>query len=146
MVSYLQIEKLSKSFGDRLLFADITFGVYEGDKIGIVARNGDGKRQQNGDRHALRRRAHTPARVGLLAVGAADFHDLASDVHKGLRGGLVVAGRDAAFLEGTVLIFVGYEIFAHGAIIIFSETNDFVICRVKREEHAPLTYSPSTIL
>ena len=43
MVSYLQIEKLSKSFGDRLLFADITFGVYEGDKIGIVARNGDGK-------------------------------------------------------------------------------------------------------
>lgn len=43
MVSYLQIEKLTKSFGDRLLFADITFGVYEGDKIGIVARNGDGK-------------------------------------------------------------------------------------------------------
>ncbi|MDE6007523.1 MAG: ATP-binding cassette domain-containing protein [Muribaculaceae bacterium] len=43
MVSYLQIENLTKSFGDRLLFSDITFGVYEGDKIGIVARNGDGK-------------------------------------------------------------------------------------------------------
>ena len=43
MVSYLQIEKLTKSFGDRVLFEDITFGVYEGDKIGIVARNGDGK-------------------------------------------------------------------------------------------------------
>lgn len=43
MVSYLQIEKLTKSYGDRLLFADVTFGVYEGDKIGIVARNGDGK-------------------------------------------------------------------------------------------------------
>lgn len=43
MVSYLQIEKLTKSFGDRLLFEDVTFGVYEGDKIGIVARNGDGK-------------------------------------------------------------------------------------------------------
>ena len=43
MISYLQIENLSKSYGDRLLFADITFGVYEGDKIGIVARNGDGK-------------------------------------------------------------------------------------------------------
>ena len=43
MISYLQIEKLAKSFGDRLLFADVTFGVYEGDKIGIVARNGDGK-------------------------------------------------------------------------------------------------------
>lgn len=43
MVSYLQVEGLTKSYGDRLLFGDITFGVYEGDKIGIVARNGDGK-------------------------------------------------------------------------------------------------------
>lgn len=43
MVSYLQIEKLTKSFGDRLLFGDVTLGVYEGDKIGLVARNGDGK-------------------------------------------------------------------------------------------------------
>ena len=43
MVSYLQIDKLTKSFGDRLLFSDVTLGVYEGDKIGIVARNGDGK-------------------------------------------------------------------------------------------------------
>ena len=43
MVSYLQIEKLTKSFGDRLLFVDVTFGLYEGDKVGIVARNGDGK-------------------------------------------------------------------------------------------------------
>ena len=43
MVSYLQIDRLTKSYGDRLLFADVTLGVYEGDKIGIVARNGDGK-------------------------------------------------------------------------------------------------------
>lgn len=43
MVSYLQVEGLVKSFGDRVLFEDVTFGVYEGDKIGIVARNGDGK-------------------------------------------------------------------------------------------------------
>lgn len=43
MISYLQIEGLSKSFGDRVLFSDITLGVYEGDKIGIVARNGEGK-------------------------------------------------------------------------------------------------------
>lgn len=43
MESFLQIEKLTKSYGDRMLFADVTFGVYEGDKIGLVARNGAGK-------------------------------------------------------------------------------------------------------
>ncbi|MCH5237588.1 MAG: ABC-F family ATP-binding cassette domain-containing protein [Muribaculaceae bacterium] len=43
MVSYLQIEKLTKSFGDRILFSDVTFGIYQGDKIGIVAFNGSGK-------------------------------------------------------------------------------------------------------
>lgn len=43
MISYLQIEKLTKSFGDRLLFEDVTLGVFQGDKIGIVARNGAGK-------------------------------------------------------------------------------------------------------
>jgi ATP-binding cassette subfamily F protein uup len=43
VVSYLQIEGLTKSFGDRMLFADVTFGVYQGDKIGIIAQNGKGK-------------------------------------------------------------------------------------------------------
>lgn len=43
MVSFLQIEKLTKSFGDRMLFADVTLGVYEGDKIGLIAANGAGK-------------------------------------------------------------------------------------------------------
>ncbi|MCM1033763.1 MAG: ABC-F family ATP-binding cassette domain-containing protein [Odoribacter sp.] len=43
MAVYLQIEKLTKSYGDRLLFGDITFGINEGDKIGIVAKNGMGK-------------------------------------------------------------------------------------------------------
>ncbi len=43
MESLLQIENLTKSYGDRILFADITFGVNEGDKIGIIAKNGTGK-------------------------------------------------------------------------------------------------------
>ena len=43
MESILQIENLTKSYGDRLLFGDITFGVNEGDKIGIIAKNGTGK-------------------------------------------------------------------------------------------------------
>lgn len=43
MQSCLQIENLAKSIGDRMLFSDVTLGIYEGDKIGIVARNGAGK-------------------------------------------------------------------------------------------------------
>ncbi len=43
MASYLQIEDLTKSYGDRMLFDGVTFGVEEGDKIGIVAKNGTGK-------------------------------------------------------------------------------------------------------
>ena len=43
MESLLQIENLTKSFGDRLLFGNVTFGVNEGDKIGIIAKNGTGK-------------------------------------------------------------------------------------------------------
>lgn len=43
MASFLQVENLTKSYGDRILFADITFGVSEGDKIGIIAKNGTGK-------------------------------------------------------------------------------------------------------
>lgn len=39
----LQIEKLTKSIGDRVLFSDLSLTVEEGDKIGIVARNGSGK-------------------------------------------------------------------------------------------------------
>ena len=43
MSSLLQIENLTKSFGDRLLFADISEGIAQGDKIGIIAPNGSGK-------------------------------------------------------------------------------------------------------
>ena len=43
MASYLQIENLTKSYGDRILFDSITFGINEGDKIGFIAKNGTGK-------------------------------------------------------------------------------------------------------
>ncbi len=43
MISYLQIENLTKSYGDRLLFDSVTFGVNQGDKIGLIAKNGTGK-------------------------------------------------------------------------------------------------------
>ena len=40
---YASVENLSKSFGIRNLFKNITFYVEEGDKIAFVARNGSGK-------------------------------------------------------------------------------------------------------
>lgn len=43
MESLLQIENLTKSFGDCILFKNITFGVNEGDKVGLIAKNGAGK-------------------------------------------------------------------------------------------------------
>ena len=43
MVSYLQVEGLSKAFGVDVLFEDLTFGIAEGEKIGLIAKNGTGK-------------------------------------------------------------------------------------------------------
>ncbi|MCQ2182172.1 MAG: ABC-F family ATP-binding cassette domain-containing protein [Bacteroidales bacterium] len=43
MPSFLQVERLSKSYGPKVLFENISFNVNEGDKIALVAPNGTGK-------------------------------------------------------------------------------------------------------
>lgn len=43
MASYLQVEGLTKSFGDLILFQNISFGIAEGQRIGLIAKNGSGK-------------------------------------------------------------------------------------------------------
>lgn len=43
MISYLQINGLTKSFGDLILFQDITFGLNQGEKVALIAKNGSGK-------------------------------------------------------------------------------------------------------
>ena len=43
MPSYLQVERLSKSYGPKVLFENIAFNVNEGDKIAMIAPNGTGK-------------------------------------------------------------------------------------------------------
>ena len=40
---YLQVEGLTKSFGDLVLFRDISFGIGEGQRVGLIAPNGSGK-------------------------------------------------------------------------------------------------------
>ena len=42
-MNYLSVEGLTKSFGERTLFRDLTFGIDLGQKVAIVAKNGNGK-------------------------------------------------------------------------------------------------------
>ena len=43
MASFLQVENISKSYGDKVLFRNISFNINEGDKIALIAPNGTGK-------------------------------------------------------------------------------------------------------
>lgn len=43
MASYLQVENISKSYGTKVLFENISFNINEGDKIALIAPNGTGK-------------------------------------------------------------------------------------------------------
>lgn len=40
---FLQVDGLTKSFGDNVLFENISFGIAEGQRIGLIAKNGTGK-------------------------------------------------------------------------------------------------------
>lgn len=39
----LSVEHITKSYGEKMLFEDVTFGLEDGDKIGIIGVNGTGK-------------------------------------------------------------------------------------------------------
>ena len=42
-MNILNIEHISKIYGDKIIFEDASFGIHEGDKIGIIGINGTGK-------------------------------------------------------------------------------------------------------
>jgi len=44
-VNYLSVENISKSFGERTLFKDLSFGINKDQKIAFIAKNGSGKTQ-----------------------------------------------------------------------------------------------------
>ncbi len=43
LMNLLTVENLTKSFGEKLLFENISFGIEHGQKVGLIARNGAGK-------------------------------------------------------------------------------------------------------
>ncbi|MEY4594110.1 MAG: hypothetical protein RIQ47_520, partial [Bacteroidota bacterium] len=42
-MNLISVEQLTKSYGDKLLFRDLNFGIQKGEKVALVARNGTGK-------------------------------------------------------------------------------------------------------
>ena len=42
-MNVINIESISKIYGEKIIFKDASFGIHEGDKIGIVGINGTGK-------------------------------------------------------------------------------------------------------
>ncbi len=42
-MNFLSVESVTKSYGDRVLFSDVSFGIDQGQKVAIVAKNGAGK-------------------------------------------------------------------------------------------------------
>ena len=42
-MNVLNIEHVSKIFGEKKIFDDVSYGINEGDKIGIIGINGTGK-------------------------------------------------------------------------------------------------------
>lgn len=70
MVSYLQVQELTRAVGDRVLFDKISFGIAQGQHIGLLAQNGTGKSTL------------------LNIIAGKDFADSGQVVfHKGLRIG-----------------------------------------------------------
>lgn len=42
-MNYLSVENIAKSYGERILFSDISFGINKDQKIALIAKNGTGK-------------------------------------------------------------------------------------------------------
>ena len=73
----LTVEGLTKSFGDKLLFEDISFGINAGQKSALIARNGYGK--------------STLLNIIMTATGQRGYNTLQDSGKITLRGDLKLA-------------------------------------------------------
>lgn len=89
----LNLEKVSKSYGVRILLDEVSLGVGEGERIGIVGRNGDGKTTLLN--LMAGREVPDTGRVSTnrgLRIGYLDQRDLLDDTHTVRE--VVLAGRE----------------------------------------------------
>ena len=42
-MNLLSVEGISKVYGERIIFEDLSFGISKGQKIALIAKNGNGK-------------------------------------------------------------------------------------------------------
>ena len=90
MISYLQIASLTKTFGDHVLFRDISFGITQGQKIGLIAKNGIGK----------------TTLLNIIA-GTEDFNSGEVVIRDGLRIGYL--SQSAEYPAGTTVLQACYH-------------------------------------
>ena len=92
MANLLNLERVSKAYGVRPLLADVSLGIGEGERIGVVGRNGDGKTTllevMTGQEPADSGRV---SRSRGLLVGFLHQHDALVDTHSVREA--VLAGR-----------------------------------------------------
>ncbi len=92
MANLVNLERVSKSYGVRILLDEVSLGVGEGDRIGVVGRNGDGKTTLLN--LMAGREVPDTGRVSTsrgLHIGYLDQRDLLDDTHTVRE--VVLAGR-----------------------------------------------------
>lgn len=73
-MNYLTLENVTKTYGDKVLFRDITLHINQGDKVALVAKNGTGKTsllrviagEESGEGEQCKIEIHKNIRVGYL--------------------------------------------------------------------------------
>jgi len=95
-MNYLSAENVSKSYGEKVLFSNISFGLSKGEKVALVANNGAGKStllrilcdKDSGDTGAVSLR--TGLRISLLQQAPTyDAGFTVNEIIKNLNTGLV---------------------------------------------------------
>ena len=91
MASCLQVENLSKSFGDRVLFESVSFGIDEGQRVALIAKNGAGK-----------------STLLSILVGKEDYQEGTISFRRGIQVGLL--SQTPSFNESLTVLEACFDV------------------------------------